>query len=440
MITLFSSVSLLSLNAAFLFTDTIYNGITIGNVPVGGLSVNEAKTALRIAFEEQKAHSIMTVKHEKNTWSITPEDIELTINVDALAEQAYHIGRSGNIIKILQERYVTANGGYTLPFIQNYNHDKLYNIITAIAQSIDKDPRNASLVYKNNTTEIIPEILGQKVDIDATLADISRELTTKMQFTSQLIVNSQHPTIVSHDFIDIDGLLAVYTTEFDPTKKNRYQNVEIASKNINNRLVHSGEVFSFNQSVGLRLPEYGYKEAPVFIDGKLTLDWGGGVCQVSTTLYNAVLLANMDIQERTSHYQPPSYIPLGQDATVADNLLDFKFKNISPHNIYIKSEVSNNQITISIFGKIISNSPEIRIKTESKTLGYNTIIKQDNSLPLGKEIVESPGQKGFAVTTYRVKIANGKEIDREKLSSDEFSPEDRIIRIGTKSEPPKISK
>lgn len=428
------------MNTAFLFTDKIYNGVSIGNIPVGGLSIDEAKNALQIAFEEEKSRSKITVKHEKNTWFITPKDIDLTINVDVLVTQAYDIGRSGNIIKILQERYLTANGGYILPFTQIYDQDKLYLIVTTIAQSIDKDAQNALLVYKNKNIEIVPEVLGQKVDILLTLDDIAKELRTKMQFTSQLVVNQQYPRVVSPDFTDIDSLLAVYTTEFDSTKKNRYQNVEIASNHIDNRLVHSGEVFSFNEYVGLRLPEYGYKEAPVFVDGKLILDWGGGVCQVSTTLYNAVLLADLDIEERTSHFQPPSYVPIGQDAAVADNLLDFKFKNILPHNIYIKSEIINNQMTIFIFGKNNSNPPEIHIETDSKTLEYNTIIKQDNSLELGKEIVESRGQKGFAVTTYRVKIINGKEMSREILSSDEFKPEDRIIRIGTKAPPKKISK
>ncbi len=440
MIVIFSSVSLMATNAAFLFTDTIYNGVNIGNVPVGGLSVDEAKDALRIAFEEKKNQSMITIEYEKNTWSIMPQDIELSIDIDELAIQAHNVGRGGNIIKILQERYITANGGYTLPFTYSYNHDKLYNVIAAIAQSVDKDPQNALLLYQNKIIEIKPEVLGQKVDIPLTLDGITNELATKMQFTSKLIVNQQYPTITSRDFADIDSLLAVYTTEFDPNKKSRYQNVAIASEHIDNRLVHSGEVFSFNQDVGLRLPEYGYKEAPVFVDGKLTLDWGGGVCQVSTTLYNAVLLADMDIEERASHFEPPGYVPMGQDATVADNLIDFKFKNVSSHSIYIKSEISNNQITISIFGKNVLNPPEIRIESDSKTLEYNTIIKQDSSLPVGKEIVESVGQKGFAVTTYRIKLVNGKEISRERLSSDEFKPEDRIIRVGTKAQPQKITK
>lgn len=434
MIVLFSSVSLIATNAAFLFTNNIYHGVSIGNVPVGGLSIDEAKDAIQAAFTEQRLQSVITVQHEKNTWSISAQDIELAINADDLAAKAHDIGRSGNIIKILQERYVTANGGYTVPFTQHYNHTNLYNIITEIARSINKNPQNAFLTYNNKTMEIIPEVLGQEVDIPLTLDAIAKELTTTMQFTSHLIVNQKAPEINSRDFNEINALLAVYTTEFDQSKKNRYENVDIASKRIDNRLVHSNEIFSFNDNVGLRLPEYGYKEAPVFIDGKLTLDWGGGVCQVSTTLYNAVLLADMAIEERTSHFQPPGYVPLGQDAAVADNLLDFKFKNTSAHNIYIKSEVYNGRITIFIFGKDIPNPSEIRIESDSNTLEYRTIIKQDPSLPLGKSIVESAGQKGFEVTAYRVKKLNGNEISRERLSSDEFKAEDRIIRVGTKSQ------
>lgn len=157
-----------------------------------------------------------------------------------------------------------------------------------------------------------------------------------------------------------------------------------------------------------------------------------GVCQVSTTLYNAALLADLAIEERTSHYQPPSYVPMGQDATVADNLLDFKFKNNSPYNIYITSAIINNQITISIFGKNIPNHADIHIESGIKTLGYNTVVRQDNTLPFGKETIESTGQQGFEVTTYRVKLVNGQEISREVLSSDVFAPEDKIIHIGTR--------
>ncbi|MBP2627670.1 MAG: VanW family protein [Firmicutes bacterium] len=433
-IVLFSSVSLITINAAFIFTDNIYTGVIIGNIPVGGLSVDEARNKIIATFQDQISKSTINVSYENETWSIAPKDIELNINADDLVMQAHNVGRTGNIINILKERYLAVNGGYTVPLTQNYNHDKLYALLTNISKYIDRNPQNASLVYNNKTIHVTPEIWGQQVDLPTSLTDITNKLSSGIPVNSKLIVHQKPPSIVSQDFADIDNLIAEYTTQFNPNDEKRYQNIAIAAKNINNTLVHPGEIFSFNQSVGPRLPEYGYKEAPVLVDGKLLLDWGGGVCQVSTTLYNTALLADMDIEERTSHFKPPSYVPLGQDAAVADNLLDFKFKNSSPCNIYITSEVFNNRITVSIFGKNFPNPAEIQIESTSKTLGYNTLIKQDNSLSLGKEIVESVGQKGFAVTTYRVKMMNGQEISRENLSSDEFKPEDRIIRIGTKSQ------
>ena len=439
-IVLFSSVSLITTNAAFMFTDTIYPGVAIGDIPVGGLSIAEAKSKILTAYQHQIVNATINVSYENKTWPITPEDIELYINADDLAMQAYHVGRTGNIVNILKERYLAVNGGYTVPFTKIYNQNKLYALLTTIAKNIDRNPQNAFLIYNHNSVHITPETWGQEVDISASLADLANNLNNQIPVNSPLIVLQKAPSIVEQDFADIDNMIAEYTTQFSPNDPKRSENIEIAAKHLNSTLVHSGEVFSFNQTVGPRLPEFGYKEAPVLVDGKLLLDWGGGVCQVSTTLYNASLLADMEIEERASHFKPPSYVPLGQDAAVADNMLDFKFKNISPYNIYITSEVFNNQITVSIFGKNIPSLSEIQIESTSKVLGYNTLVKQDDSLALGKEIIDSPGQKGFAVTTYRVKIKDGQELSRENLSSDEFKPEDRIIRIGTRSQPRQATK
>lgn len=439
-IVLFSSVSLIAMNAIFLSTDNIYTGVKIGNIPVGGLSVAEAQNAIRAAFEDQIGNSKITIKYENESWAIAPQDIELTINAEDLATKAHNIGRTGNIITVLQERYLIITSGYTVPFMQKYNHNKLSAILTTISKSINHLPQNASLVYENKTIRIIPENWGQQVNLPTSLTAIDNQLTNGLPVISELIVEKIPPTILAKDLADIDGLVAAYSTQFDPNNKNRYQNVALAAKKVNNILLHPDEVFSFNTVVGLRLPEYGYKEAPVLVDGKVLLDWGGGVCQVSTTLYNASLLADMEIKERTSHFQPPGYVPLGQDAAVADNLLDFRFKNNSHFNIYLMSEVSNNQVTISIFGKKQSNPPEIIIQSTSKSLKYETIVKQDNSLPVGKEIIDSAGQNGFEVLTYRVKSMNGKEVSKELLSSDEFKPEDRVIRVGTKLLSKKSSK
>ncbi|MDF2636186.1 MAG: VanW family protein [Pelosinus sp.] len=437
-IILFSLTGFVATNAALDVSDAIYDGIFIGDIPVGGLSINEAKSKI---LKNQTANSTIFLTYKTQKWSIDTKDIDLDIDADNLAQQAYNIGRIGNIAKRLQERYVAVNHGYTIPLALNYNHVKLQGVFNAIADAIYSNPQNALLKYQNFEITIQPEKIGYKVDLEKTWADFNDILNIHIPLTLELTVNEIPPKILSKDLAGIDGLLSIYTTQFDPYSQNRSKNISLAAQNINNILVRPGEIFSFNKNVGERLSENGYKEAPVLIDGKLVLDWGGGVCQVSSTLYNAALLADMSIEERTAHFRPPAYVPLGQDAAVADNLLDFKFKNTTDHNIYITTEVLNREIVVQIFGKNNPILSDIRIVgTNKKVLEPNTIIKQDPTLELGKEVVEYEGERGFQVTTYRIKVANGKEIKREHLAYDEFKAEDKVVRIGTKMLSNKIAK
>lgn len=434
-IMLFSSISMIAANTAFVVADEIYQGVTVGDIDLGGLSVPQAQQKIFTIFEERTAKEpAITVMYNEQTWKISAQDIDLAIQADKLAQQAYDVGRTGNIIYRLQERYLAVNKGHSLPLTVQYNHNKLQSIVTAIAQSIDRQPQSAKLKeIGNSKVEVIPEVIGHKVDIAKNMAGVIENLKTKFLFNFSLHVDDVVPQVLARDLAHIDGIIASYITHFDPGDQNRTQNVLIAARSINGVLVKSGEIFSFNDVVGLRLAKFGYKEAPVYLNGVLVPDWGGGVCQVSSTLYNAALLADLSIEERTAHFRPPGYVPIGQDATVADNQLDFKFKNTLSENIYITSEVFGNQLIINIYGKRMDNPPEIYVTSADKrVIEPNTIIKQDSSLELGKEIVEVEGQKGFLVSTYRTKKVDGKIVKQELLGSDEFRPVDRIVRVGTK--------
>lgn len=432
-IVLFSSTGFVATNAAFNVSDAIYEGVYIGDIPVGGLSMEEAKSKVLATIKNQTIHPPISLTYKGQSWPIAAKDIDLSINADALVQQAYNIGRLGNVGKQLQERYIAVNHGYTIPLAIDYNHTKLQDILNAIADSIYSKPEDALLNYHDSKVTIQPEKIGYKVDLEKTWADLNAIINIHIPFTLEITVNEISPKILSKDLAQIDSLLSIYTTQFNPNDQNRSKNISLAAKNINHILIHPGEIFSFNKNVGERLSENGYKEAPVFVEGKLILDWGGGVCQVSSTLYNAALLADMGIEERTSHFHPPPYVPLGQDAAVADNLLDFKFKNTTDFNIYITTEVVNKEIIVQIFGKNNPTLSDIRIVgMNKKVLEPNTIIKQDPTLELGKEVIEYAGEKGFQITTYRIKVVNGQEIKREHLAYDEFKAEDRVVRIGTK--------
>lgn len=432
-IALFSHAGFVATNAVCMMTDRIYNGVRVGDIDVGGLSIEEAESEISAALRERTQQSVLTLVYD-NSWPVTAEEIDLNFNADALAQQAYAVGRKGSILDQMRERYFAQIQGHIISITPSYNKDKLNAILLNIARSIDCEPRDSILQYTQNIVNILPDVTGKKVDIAKNRDEIANGLNFELPLIVTLAVDEIQPKVFAHDLKEINGAIAYYSTEFDSSAKDRSQNILIAAQNINGALVKSGEVFSFNTYTGLRLAQYGYKEAPVFVNGKLLLDYGGGVCQVSSTLYNAILLADMAVEERTPHFRAPGYVPIGRDATVADNLLDFKFKNTSKSNIYILSEVVSNHINITILGALRENSPEIQIvTTDKKVLEPNIIIKQDSKLELGKEVVEEKGQRGFQVTTYRVKYLDGKESSREYIATDEFVPVDQVIRIGTEA-------
>ena len=420
-------------NAVYMMNDDIYNGVRVGDIDVGGLSIKQAEIEINTTLRKRTQQSVLTLVYNDKR-PVTAEEIDLNINADILAQQAYAVGRTGNIIDQLQERCLALIQGHIILITPSYNKDKLNAILLAIAHNIDCEPQNAILHYTNSMVSITSEVTGKKVDIIKNSTEIANRVNLGLPLILTLAVDEIQPKIFAYDLRNIKGVIASYSTQFDSSDKNRSQNILIAAQNIDDVLVKSGEVFSFNTYVGLRLAQYGYKEAPVFIDGKLVPDYGGGVCQVSSTLYNAILLADMAIEERTSHFRPPGYVPIGQDATVADNLLDFKFKNTSQFNIYVLSEVVSDHVNITILGELNEKPPKIQIvQTNKKVLESKIIIKQDPKLAFGKEVVDEEGYNGYQVTTYRVKYLNGKEINWEYIATDEFLPVDQVIRIGTEA-------
>lgn len=432
-ILLFSAVSFITANAVFLVHDQIYQGVIIDGIAVGGLSQQAAQDKVITILNDHLAQKSITLTEDQQSYTIRPEDINLQFDPAEMAKQAYAVGRKGNWFTQLQERYITINYGHTIPLNFSYDHDQLALCLKNLAQSIDQAAQSAKIVTHGGKLTVIPEVIGKKVAVDTTIAAIESELEMHASFSIPLVIEIIKPDVLAADLSDINSLIASYTTQFSSQDANRSENIFIAASHIAGMLVKPNEIFSFNDSVGSRLAKFGYKEAPVFIDGKVVPDVGGGVCQVSSTLYNAALLADMTIVERSTHFSPPDYIPLGQDATVADNLLDFRFKNTLPTAIYIISKVSGNQLSVYIYGSQDNNAADIQIvAADKKVLEPAIIVKQDPAIDLGQEVVEDKGQKGYQVTTYRIKSKDGHELSRELLATDEFTPSDRIIRVGTK--------
>lgn len=432
-ILLFTFVSLVAANTAFTVTDEIYHGVIVGDISVGGLSQEQAEKTLISIFEKRWKQPVITLTYKEEQWSIMAQDIGLTVDAVSLASKSFQVGRTGSYLHQYKERYLCFNKGYEIPLSIQFDHAKLINIIRTIATRINQDARNSQIQQAGNEIVVVPEVIGVIVDTQVMEKIITETLNKQLAAAIPIPVTQVLPSIRTDQLKDINAVLASYSTEFNSGDTNRSQNIVLAARSINGLLVKPGQEFSFNQIVGQRLAENGYKEAPVFIDGKLVPDWGGGVCQVSSTLYNSVLLADLSVVERTSHFSPPAYVPLGQDATVADNLLDFKFINNFNTNLYIVSDISGDLLTINIYGRKRDGAPEIKVvSTDQKILEPSVIIKQDSDLEFGRQVIEEEGQRGFHVATYRIKLMNGREVGRELISVDDFKAVDRIIRVGSK--------
>ena len=196
-----------------------------------------------------------------------------------------------------------------------------------------------------------------------------------------------------------------------------------------------GETFSYNQTVGERTIAEGYKEAGAYAGGRVVQDVGGGICQTSSTLYNAALLANLEIVDRSNHQFLTSYVPAGRDATVSWGGIDFKFKNNRTYPIKIEASAKNGVCTMSIVG--IKEEKEYEVVIQPVVLSYipyTTKYENDSTLEEGKEVVEQAGYTGCTSETYRILKLNGNVVSKTLLSKDAYDPMTKIIKRGTKKD------
>ena len=228
-------------------------------------------------------------------------------------------------------------------------------------------------------------------------------------------------------------LLGSYSTTFSTRNVNRTTNIKLATAKINGTVIMPGETFSYNQVVGQRTAAAGYKSAAVYVGGEVTTGIGGGICQVSSTLYNTVLLSNLEIVERYNHGFNTGYVPAGRDATVSWGGPDFKFKNSRTYPVKILASVSGGKLTVDVYGLKSDNEYDVEIQSYiTSYIKYKTIEKKDPTLKKGQTKVIESGSSGCKSVAYRILKQNGQVISKTLLSRDTYNPHNRIVAVGTK--------
>ena len=434
LILLLAGVMLVASDAALAYSGKLCRGLVIADVTVGGLTVAEAEHKVAAALRDRQARPAAVLTYDGQHWEIGWEVVAGSLDAAAFVQQGLTIGRTGNLLQRVTDQFVARAGGSQLSFGLTADVEKLRRIVATAAAVVDREALDAGLNETSAGLSVSSEQTGRRTDVMATVRLLCQAIETGSSEPVALLVSESPARIRAQDLQGIDGLIAAFSTTYNESDENRAENIRIAAARMSGVLVGSGQTFSFNDRVGLRTPERGYKEAPTLSSAGVVMDWGGGVCQVSTTLYIAALLADFEVVERSAHYDPPAYVPVGQDATVADGQIDLKLRNTRHHAVYIQTTTDSGTLTVRIYGKRRQGEPTVRIESAEKTMQVaKTIVKQDPLLPQGEEIVESAGRNGFIVTVQRIKLQGNKEISREKISTDEFEGSDRIVRVGTKT-------
>lgn len=359
-----------------------------------GLTQKEAERYFTQLGQKKLAAQTISLRSNGKVWKIQPQEVNIQPAAAAAAQQAYNAGREGTPLQQAVTQIKNALYGCSIVFTASYDEALLQAKLNNIAIDVLVQPTNASCeIDGTGAVRHIPGKSGQRLDLTAALHAIGEPLKKMQSSLIELPIVENPPFVRTEDVTSVNAVLASYTTYYRHGA--RGDNIALAAQQLNGVLVRSGASFSFNDIVGTRTANAGYQYAAVLINGKSVPGIGGGVCQVSSTLYNAILLAGLNPTERFSHFIPSSYCPPGLDATVADNLIDFRFMNPLPHNVYLLASADGTKVTVQVLGT--------QADLQGKHISLETVGSSNRP------------------SVYRIYSANGQVVEREYLHTDSYS-------------------
>ncbi|EHQ92369.1 VanW family protein [Desulfosporosinus youngiae] len=409
----------------------ITNGVTISGVNIGNMTQDQAKETMDKEIQRLMDQTLK-LSIDQHSPDFRLGDLGLLVSADSALNDAYDISRNGSILnKIINK--ISATKGIDLSLSHDWNDETLLQELNKNLESLNNPAVDASFkISPQNTMIITKEQIGQVVDVEDLMTQIKGIDIYDPPSEIQGHYKDQFPQVTAAQLEDqkITGLLASYTTRFDPTQTARSGNVRLAANALDKAVIKPGDTLSFNKIVGERTVEAGYKDAYVIVNGQFVPGLAGGICQVSSTLYNTGLLANLPVTQRSNHDLAISYVPLGQDATVAFPDLDLKFLNNTEGYLLLRSKVSNNSVTIELYGKVVPGQEVSISNTTESVIPFEVKNLVDETLAHGESIVKQEGQPGYLVKSSRIVKMNGTVVKTEPLKQSRYIPLPKIVAVG----------
>ena len=417
---------------AILKRATMLEGVSVNNVPVGGLTLDEARAKVLPTLESQKNDLRVSVTLGEITESFGAQSIATVDNLEDVLSEAFALVREDKGFEAVSaEVNAIKTQGRDFPVTVSFDETALRAAVNAFADAHETEPKNATVGYNKEKNEIdyIADVTGKSVDRDALVASL---LCAKAGDTVEAAAVETKAEVTLADIRSQYVLRSTMTTNYSKSIKNRKENIRHGAMDLlTGTVVHPGEVFSMNKCLGVRKNDGHWKLATAYQQGAHVKEYGGGVCQISSTLYNAAVMADMEIVFRQNHSMPVDYVPKGLDATINSigNIIDFKFKNSSKSDIIIIANANGKTLTIEIWGIPLredSNGAydEIRIPspTKIKTLKPSGEIEYelDPSKPVGYKEKIADRRDGSVWESYKEYYLNGVLVKSEKLATSTY--------------------
>ena len=424
-------------------------GVKLIGVDVSGMTPEEATGLVKNAAEKKLKTVAVTISSGENSWTLDSDAMGMGYDIAEALADGLNFGRGED------DNTVVITGAGEGEFDAKYTWDrgKIISALAAMSQSINTE---ATAAYAEPVTDWTQEERfiyhtgeeGITLNEEATADAIEKALGQgEFVCTVEATVNAVLPGGNIDDLKAATSFIASYTTKFsarrdDEVKQNRKFNIQKAADIINGNTIQPGEEWSFNTVVGPRTYELGWKGANGISGGKeYTIQAGGGICQVSTTLYNALLCANMEIVDRRAHTIPSDYVPVGLDATVDTRGIDFVWKNNTDMPAYIFAKVekvegssSRNTITVYVYGKPLPEGVTYQSRNEiieERSRQDEAIYTNDASIPTGYQLERVQGHKYYVAEAYQDKYVDGKLAESKLLYTDKYKGNPPEVSIGT---------
>ncbi len=414
-------------------------GLTITDWRVDSLDIKQFKEVFpqRISQLYEKEVILLSAHPQVPTLTLSLQDLGLTIDQKQVDEAVQALSE-GNFWTRAQRRWMLSEKTLELPMTMDMKQLK-YTMDTTIHKIEALQPVDAErVVTEADQVQYIAGKEGYRVDVQALEQQLLQQISHKLALSAtepDLMLQLQLPLVKVKPKATVESLKAEgverkiiqFSTNYNRSSEGRSHNIEATAKVVHDTLLAPDEVFDYEKIIEKTREAHGFKKAPVILNGKLVPGIGGGICQVSTTLYNAVLRAGLDIVERRNHSLPVSYIPMGLDATYSTGYINFKFKNTSGSYLLIRTSMENRRLTVKLFGTMPKS-----VKYELETKVVSTIeppIKYlyNPNLAKGSEQVLKRGKTGYKVETYRIKKENGREVKRERISLDTYQATPTLV-------------